>query len=399
METISISEYDYLLPDEKIAKYPLDNRELSGLLVYNKGKITNNTFSDLHQFIPENSLLVFNNTRVIQARLQFKKQTGAEIEIFCLEPSEPADYYQSFQQNQTCTWKCLIGNSKKWKEGTISLLFNKNDLTIELKAERIADYGEWQQIKFSWNNSNISFGEILEIVGKTPIPPYLHRDSENIDKSRYQTIYSLQNGSVAAPTAGLHFTPAVFERLENKNIKPCGITLHVGACTFRPVKEENAALHVMHTEHFFVKKDVLEQLLKFENNITAVGTTSMRTLESIYHIGTKIVKKQDNPFFIGQWEVYNSDEISVKQSIESLLNYCITQNCTEIAASTQIMIVPDYKFKMVQRLITNFHQPKSTLLLLIAAFTGKDKWKGIYNHALENNYRFLSYGDSSLLIP
>ena len=399
METISISDYDYQLPDEKIAKYPLENRDLSKLMVYNKGEISINSFSDVHNFIPENSLLVFNDTRVIQARLLFKKPTGAAIEIFCLEPAEPSDYYQSFQQTQSCSWKCLVGNLKKWKEGTISLFFNLNEKTVELKAEKQIENDDWQQIKFSWNNSDIRFGDILEIVGKTPIPPYLHRESESIDKNRYQTIYSLQNGSVAAPTAGLHFTPAIFERLENKNVNYCGITLHVGAGTFRPVKEENAVLHPMHTEHFFVKKEVLEQLLQFENNVTAVGTTSLRTLESIYHIGVKLLNKHKNPFFIGQWDAYDHYEITVKQSIEALLEFCKVHNCTEIAASTQIMIVPGYKFKIVQKLITNFHQPKSTLLLLIAAFIGKDKWKNIYEHALDHNFRFLSYGDSSLLIP
>jgi S-adenosylmethionine:tRNA ribosyltransferase-isomerase len=398
MQYIPISNYNYQLPAERIAKYPLENRDLSKLLVYSKGKIHDDVFSNIHNHIPTNSLLVFNDTRVIQARLKFYKASGAEIEIFCLEPHSPADYYQNFQQKENCSWKCLVGNLKKWKEGRIFLHFIWNDNKELLEAELEQNFGEYQQIKFYWNNKNISFANVLEQAGNTPIPPYLNRPSEDLDRSRYQTIYSIEKGSVAAPTAGLHFTPAVFEKLEIQDVTYCGITLHVGAGTFRPVKDENAANHPMHTEHFFIKKSVLEQLLNNVGNVTSVGTTSMRALESIYWMGVQLIDKQENPFFIDQWDwkVLHKN-YTTKQVIEALINYCAVENISEIAASTRIMIVPGYTINMVNRLITNFHQPQSTLLLLVAAFVGDSKWKEIYTHALANDYRFLSYGDSSLL--
>jgi S-adenosylmethionine:tRNA ribosyltransferase-isomerase len=400
MQYIPISDYNYLLPDKKIAKYPLESRDSSKLLVFNKGEISDDVFTNLHQYIPSKSLLVFNDTRVIQARLKFFKPSGAEIEIFCLEPHFPTDYYQSFQQKECCSWKCLVGNLKKWKEGSVFLHFTLHGEEFVLEAIKEAENGEWQQIQFRWNAPSVSFADILEHAGNTPIPPYLHRSSEEIDRNRYQTIYSIEKGSVAAPTAGLHFTPAVFEKLEIKNINYCGITLHVGAGTFKPVKEENAALHPMHTEHFFIKKDVLLMLLENEGNITSVGTTSLRALESIFWMGVKLIEKSENPFFIDQWDAYHlNSQYSTKQVLESLLEFCKSNNLSEIGASTRIMIVPGYTFRIINRLITNFHQPQSTLLLLVAAFVGEMNWNNIYSYALSNNFRFLSYGDSSILIP
>jgi S-adenosylmethionine:tRNA ribosyltransferase-isomerase len=397
---IAISGYDYQLPDERIAKYPHENRDLSKLLVYKNGNLEKDVFSNLAQYIPSGSLMVFNDTRVIQARLQFRKDTGAEIEIFCLEPFEPADYYQAFQRKENCKWKCLVGNLKKWKEGKVELVMNFEGTEIKLQATTEAEKGDWQLIRFTWQPENMSFVEILEIAGKTPIPPYLKRPSEEIDRSRYQTIYSMQNGSVAAPTAGLHFTPSVIEKLENDNIDYCNLTLHVGAGTFKPVKEDNVLLHSMHMEHFFIKKELIIKLLRHKRNITAVGTTSLRALESIFQIGCKLINNFENPFFVEQWEAYEKkNNFTVEQSMFALLKHFEKSGKSEIEAQTQIMIVPGYKFKIVQRLITNFHQPKSTLLLLVAAFVGEQNWKSIYEYALENDFRFLSYGDSSLLIP
>jgi S-adenosylmethionine:tRNA ribosyltransferase-isomerase len=369
-------------------------------LVYKNGNLETDVFSNLQQHIPTGSLMVFNDTRVIQARLQFRKQTGAEIEIFCLEPFEPADYYQAFQKKGNCKWKCLVGNLKKWKESTIELTLKLEGIEILIKALLEADFGEWQIINFEWQPDTFSFGEILEMAGKTPIPPYLRRQSEEIDRSRYQTIYSIQNGSVAAPTAGLHFTPAVIEKLENDNIDYCNLTLHVGAGTFKPVKGDNALLHSMHTEHFYIKKELIIKLLRYKGNVTAIGTTSLRALESIYQIGSKLLTNSENPFIIDQWEVYNKEyNYTSEQTLLSLLKYFEKIGKSELEAQTQIMIIPGYKFKMVNRLITNLHQPKSTLLLLVAAFVGEKNWKLIYDYALENDFRFLSYGDSSILIP
>jgi S-adenosylmethionine:tRNA ribosyltransferase-isomerase len=398
MEYISVSEYDYDLPEEKIARYPLESRDLSKLLVYKNNKISDDIFSNLHQHLPSESLMIFNDTRVIQARLIFKKETGAEIEIFCLEPLDPADYYLSFQKTGSSLWKCLVGNLKKWKEGNIFLEFLIRGVKVVVEASREKDFSEWQQIRFSWNPEHLSFGDILEHAGKTPIPPYLRRNSEESDKTRYQTIYSMINGSVAAPTAGLHFTPQVFEKLENKGIEYSYLTLHVGAGTFRPIKEDNALLHPMHSEHFYVKQEFLKQLIHFDGNMTAVGTTSLRALESIYWMGVKIIMNIENPMFIKQWETYqlNSD-YKFSEAANALIDYCKTKNLEQIEATTQLMIVPGYEFKTANRLITNFHQPKSTLLMLVASFIGNDCWKKIYVYAQKNDFRFLSYGDSSLL--
>ena len=397
-QNIRIESYDYQLPDERIAKYPLEQRDKSKLLVYNKGMITSDTFYSVDKYLPDNSTLVFNNTKVIQARLKFYKETGAQIEIFCLEPIEPSDYALAFEQTEKVTWKCIVGNLKKWKTEDLKSRIRIKDSEIEIVATKKGAVGNTQIIEFKWNNNLVSFSEILENVGVTPIPPYLNRESENIDKERYQTVYSKFKGSVAAPTAGLHFTKAVLEKLQKKEIKLSEITLHVGAGTFTPVKSETVNEHEMHTEHFVVKKETIQQLLDAER-IVAVGTTSVRTIESLYWIGVKLIFQNKLDTHITQWEPYNlKTGIFKEEALQALFNYMNQNDLKQIEASTQIMIVPGYDFKMIDLLITNFHQPKSTLLLLIAAFIGDD-WKNVYRYALENGFRFLSYGDSSVLIP
>jgi len=396
---IKINEYIYELDEKRIAKYPLQNRDDSKLLIYKKGDISHDSFHKIHKINDIEGLFVFNNTKVIQARLNFRKKTGANIEIFCLEPFDPTDYNLMFQSEGSCIWKCVIGNLKKWKEGELINKLYKGDKEIELHAEKLSSDADSHLIKFSWDDE-ISFGEILELSGKIPIPPYLKRDSEESDKQRYQTIYSIHKGSVAAPTAGLHFTENVLSELQKKGIKNSFITLHVGAGTFKPVKEQNISDHEMHTEHFSVNKKLINDLIKNLNNVTVVGTTSVRTLESLYYIGLKLESTPNlKSFHIDQWEVFKlKSSISVKKSFLNILKFMNTNRIEELHATTKIMIVPGYKFKVINKLITNFHQPKSTLLLLIAAFIGED-WKRVYSYALENGFRFLSYGDSSILIP
>ncbi|HEY9125220.1 MAG TPA: S-adenosylmethionine:tRNA ribosyltransferase-isomerase [Bacteroidales bacterium] len=396
---IPIAEYTYDLPDERIAKYPLSHRDLSKLLVYDKGNILSEKFGSISQYLPENSLLVFNNTKVIKARMMFQKATGAAIEIFCLEPENPSDYQQAFNQTRRCSWKCLVGNLKKWKSGEITAIVNINNKPVTIKALLLQNMQQWQIVQFNWDAENITFGQLLENAGQIPIPPYLNRESENIDLLRYQTIYSQHEGSVAAPTAGLHFTDDVFKALSSKGVEQCAVTLHVGAGTFMPVKTDDALQHDMHAERFYIPLQNIEKLLKNIGNITAVGTTSMRALESLYQIGVALILKKNNPFLVSQWQYRQvNEQITALQALEAIINYCKEKNLKGIEAETRIMIVPGYKFRMVNRLITNFHQPQSTLLLLVAAFIGPD-WRKIYDYALANNYRFLSYGDSSLLIP
>ncbi|MDY6801195.1 MAG: S-adenosylmethionine:tRNA ribosyltransferase-isomerase [Bacteroidota bacterium] len=397
-ENIKIDQYTYELPDKRIAKYPLVQRDLSKLLVYNRGTIEHNTFLNLERYISENDTMVFNNTKVIQARLNFYKETGAKIEVFCLEPVNPSDYVLAFQQNQKVTWKCIVGNVKKWKNDLLKQKFVINNTEVELSARKISHKGNTRMIEFTWNNTSFCFSEIIDHIGKMPIPPYLNRDSENIDKDRYQTVYSKLKGSVAAPTAGLHFTNKVFEKLKTKNVNIEEITLHVGAGTFTPVKSETVDNHEMHTEHFMVNQSTLLNLVKAKK-ITVVGTTTVRTVESIYWLGVKLINTGILDLKLNQWEVYELPKnISKQQAFEALLNYMQKNNLETLHAATQIMIVPGYSFKIIDVLITNFHQPKSTLLLLIAAFIGND-WKKVYDYALENDFRFLSYGDSSILIP
>ena len=398
VEDINIEDYNYGLPDERIAKYPLPQRDHSKLLVYRNGEISEDRFFQLNHYLPDNSLLVFNNTKVIQARMRFRKDTGAQIEIFCLEPRDPADYAQAFVQNKSCIWLCLIGNSKRWKGGKLSCVIGNTSFS----AERVESFGDTHLVRFEWDNPSLSFAEILEKHGELPIPPYLNRKTEENDKETYQTVYSKIKGSVAAPTAGLHFTEPVFDSLKSKNIDLEELTLHVGAGTFKPVKSETLAEHEMHTECISVKKSTLVKLLENQGRVFAVGTTSVRTLESLYYIGAILEQKTPmNPYnlSVSQWFPYNEEnnKISTKQALENIVDYMDREGLENLSAHTQILIAPGYKFKVVNGIITNFHQPKSTLLLLISAYMNGN-WQSIYNYALGNDFRFLSYGDSSLLI-
>lgn len=397
---IYIDEYDYPLPDERIAKYPLQQRDRSKLLIYQNHEIQERTFCDIADFIPENSLLVYNNTRVIQARLLFRKTTGAQIEVFCLEPANPADYAQSLGSNAVCEWKCMVGNLKKWKEGILSKQITIAGFEFTFTAEMLSSTENTHIVRFSWDNGNIHFADILENAGELPIPPYLHRKTEESDLSSYQTVYSKIKGSVAAPTAGLHFTNEVFESLKNKNIELQEVTLHVGAGTFQPVKTRDIAEHHMHTEVISVHRSTIESLINNYGKIIAVGTTSVRTLESLYYIGLKITKNSPSAnerLRVTQWEPYEEQEnIETASALQNILNYLDAHELSTLHAETQIMIKPGYKFRLVNGIITNFHQPKSTLLLLVSAFV-EGNWNVIYDYALKNNFRFLSYGDSSLL--
>lgn len=397
IEEIKITDYDYNLPEERIAKYPLEKRDESKLLIYKEGKIEENKFKHIGEYLPENILMVFNNTKVIQARLIFRKETGAQIEIFCLEPKEPADYARVFVQNHSCTWLCMVGNLKKWKNGKLNCSVRGTLLT----AEKIESYGDTHLVRFEWDDPELSFAEILEISGELPIPPYLNRKTEESDNQTYQTVYSKIKGSVAAPTAGLHFTEEVFDSLSRKHIAFEELTLHVGAGTFKPVKTETIETHVMHSECITVRKETIENLLKNIGRIFAVGTTSVRTLESLYYIGVMISLNQGiaiQDIQVTQWMPYDEENnrIPVMESLTQILQYMERNKINNLTTHTQIMIVPGYRFKIVEGIITNFHQPKSTLLLLISAFVGK-QWNTIYNYALRNEFRFLSYGDSSLL--
>lgn len=400
IRSVKTEDYSYILPEKRIAKYPLPNRDSSKLLVYNKGDISQRKFYELHELFSENDFIVFNNTKVIQSRLIFYKSTGARIEIFCLEPVSPPDYAMVFQETNKCTWKCIVGNLKKWKNDSISAEIQVNGCQLKVEATKVSRNPESQQVEFKWNNKDISFGDILKSMGQTPIPPYLNRNSEDSDKKNYQTVYSKYNGSVAAPTAGLHFTDKTLKSLKKKSVRLDNITLHIGAGTFKPIKSQMIGDHEMHTEHFSVNLSLIKNLISNIGHITATGTTTVRTLESLYWLGVKIKEKQNlNNHHIDQWEIYDLPyNISVKDSLRSISDYMASNQKETIKASTQIIIVPGYKFKLINKLITNFHQPKSTLLLLVAAFIGDDFSK-IYDYALNNNFRFLSYGDSSILIP
>ncbi len=395
VKQINISDYNYNLPDERIAKFPLEKRDSSKLLTYISGNVSTNVFSSLPEILPANSCLVFNNTRVIQARLEFFKSTGSRIEIFCLEPQEPSSYELSLSSTQSCVWKCMIGNLKKWKGEVLKKEVGADNLVLE--AERLETNGNTSYIKFSWNNG-VSFAEVLDLLGELPIPPYLNRKTQESDKTTYQTVYSKVKGSVAAPTAGLHFTPEVISALHTKGINTMELTLHVGAGTFQPVKAEEIGGHAMHAEKIEVSKVFIQNLIENLGNIVAVGTTSVRTLESLYYLGVQL-HNGDTSLLVNQWEPYESEKVlSACEALEAILNYMEKTQSNILYATTQIMIVPGYKFNIVNVLITNFHQPKSTLLLLLAAFVG-EKWRELYEYALNNDYRFLSYGDSSVLIP
>ncbi len=396
---IKISDFTYDLPESRIAKYPLAERDKSKLLVWQNGKISETIFEETVDFIPENSQLVFNNTRVIHARLFFRKETGSKIEIFCLEPVRPQDYQLAFQEKKQVVWKCMIGNSKKWKSGILSREIEISGERVNFQAERISQFGNTFHIKFTWDKF-FTFAEIIEHTGVLPIPPYLNRESEESDENSYQTIYAKIDGSVAAPTAGLHFTDSVLAKLQLKNITTREITLHVGAGTFQPVKSETIDGHTMHNEIVIIPKKTIEDFIDHKNKVVAVGTTSVRSLESLYWLGLQMENNTFEPKEprVLQWEPYeNEAKITTKKAFQNIVEH-LEQTCqTNIQFSTQIIILPGYNFKVIDGLFTNFHQPQSTLLLLISAFLGDD-WKKVYNYALANDFRFLSYGDSNLYL-
>lgn len=416
---IRIDDYNYDLPDERIAKFPLKERDHSKLLIYNKGALSDDVFYNLPQYLPKGALMVFNNTRVIQARMHFRKETGALIEVFLMEPAEPADYEQMFQSTVKCSWLCMIGNLKKWKEGPLKRDFEIKGQKLTLCAtmdrskttEKSGGTNYW--VDFEWDNPQINFADILDAVGELPIPPYLNRETEESDKVTYQTVYSKIKGSVAAPTAGLHFTDKVLADLDAHGIVRDEVTLHVGAGTFKPVKTEEIEGHKMHSEYIVVHRHTFEHLLEHDCKAIAVGTTSVRTLESLYYIGVKLLRNPnatEEDLHVEQWEPYdlphdenglvmvNGKAVTVRESIQTILDYLNRDHLEALHTSTQIIIAPGYVYKIVKMLVTNFHQPKSTLLLLVSAFL-KGDWRKVYDYALSHDFRFLSYGDSNLLMP
>ena len=398
---IHISDYNYNLPDERIAKFPLPVRDQSKLLVYRNGDISETRFTSLPDYVESGTLMIFNNTKVIQARLHFRKETGALIEIFCLEPIQPNDYALNFQQTEHAAWLCLIGNLKKWKEGTLTRRMTVKGQDITLAATRGEARGTSHWVDFTWDNPGVTFADILEMFGELPIPPYLNRETQESDKETYQTVYSKIKGSVAAPTAGLHFTQRVLDALRAKGADLEEVTLHVGAGTFKPVKSEEIEGHEMHTEYISVSKGSIEKLIAHEGKALAVGTTSVRTLESLYYIGVTLSQHpdaQEADLHVRQWQPYETHPIlSTTEALKHILHYMERHRLDALHTSTQIIIAPGYEYKVVKRMITNFHQPQSTLLLLVSAFV-KGDWKRIYDYALSHDFRFLSYGDSSLLI-
>jgi S-adenosylmethionine:tRNA ribosyltransferase-isomerase len=419
---IKISDYNYDLPDERIAKFPIAQRDHSKLLVYKHGEVSDDVFHHLPTYLPQGALMIFNNTKVIQARLHFRKETGALIEVFLMEPAEPTDYELMFQTTGHCSWLCMIGNLKKWKEGSLKRDFEikGNKLTLSATMRRGDTLGSEAQemvakgggtnywVDFDWDNDKVSFAEILEAVGELPIPPYLNRKTEESDKTTYQTVYSKIKGSVAAPTAGLHFTDAVLKDLDAHGIDREEVTLHVGAGTFKPVKSLEIEGHQMHTEYIVVHRRSLEKLIKHECRVIAVGTTSVRTIESLYYMGVHLLKHpeaNEEELHVKQWDPYELSEdgnlvdgITPMQAIQAIIDYLDRNGLEALHSSTQIIIAPGYQYKIVKMLVTNFHQPQSTLLLLVSAFL-KGDWKKVYDYALSHDFRFLSYGDSSLLIP
>lgn len=402
---IHISEFNYPLPDERIAKFPLPVRDQSKLLLYRHGEVSEDVFTSLPQYLPAGSLMIFNNTKVIQARLHFRKETGALIEVFCLEPIQPNDYVLNFQQTEHAAWLCMIGNLKKWKEGTLKREMTVKGQPLTLTAERGACHGTSHWVDFRWNNPEVTFADILEVFGELPIPPYLNRETQESDKETYQTVYSKIKGSVAAPTAGLHFTPRVLDALSEKGVDLEELTLHVGAGTFKPVKSEEIEGHEMHTEYISVSRSTLQKLIAHEGKAVAVGTTSVRTLESLYHIGITLLNNPDateDELHVRQWQPYEmSAEASATpaaDALQAIIRYLDRHGMETLHTSTQIIIAPGYEYRIVKAMVTNFHQPQSTLLLLVSAFVHGD-WRKIYDYALSHDFRFLSYGDSSLLIP
>lgn len=395
---IKIEDFNYLLPDERIAKYPLAERDASKLLHYRDGRVCEYAFTDIPELLPEGSVMVFNDTKVVPARLHFQRSTGAHIEIFCLEPVQPAEYATIFAERVSCRWKCIVGNVKRWKNDTLSLYNPLDDTkisTMNLRADLVERSGETSIVEFSWDNGE-PFSAVLEVCGSVPIPPYLNRETEAIDLERYQTLYAKYRGSVAAPTAGLHFTQRVLDAIKQRNIEMETVCLHVGAGTFLPVKSSLVSEHTMHREPFVVTLDFLERLLAKKGKTIAVGTTSVRTLESLYYIGVKCIET-GLPGDVMQWEPYEREyPYTLNDALSAIVKYLKDNSLTELKVGTRIIIVPGYEFKVVDVLVTNFHQPQSTLLLLISAFVHGD-WKKLYNYALEHDFRFLSYGDSSVL--
>lgn len=420
METkhIHISDYNYDLPDSRIAKFPVSPRDTSKLLVYRHGEISDDIFYNLPKYLPEKSLMVFNNTKVIQARMHFRKETGALIEVFLMEPAAPTDYELMFQTRGECSWLCMVGNLKKWKEGSLVRTFDVAGTTINFKATMRRDIidaksgGTNYWVDFAWDNPQVSFAEILDAVGELPIPPYLNRETQDSDKTTYQTVYSKIKGSVAAPTAGLHFTDKVLAAIDAAGVRREELTLHVGAGTFKPVKSEEIYGHTMHTEYVCVRRDTLQTLLDYDCCAIAVGTTSVRTLESLYYMGVKLEANPDaaeEDLHVCQWEPYEKadgtpvggnlvDGITPQKAISNIIAWLDKNNLKTLHSSTQIIIAPGYEYKIVKVLVTNFHQPQSTLLLLVSAFL-KGDWHNVYDYALSHDFRFLSYGDSSILIP
>ena len=420
METkhIHISDYNYDLPDSRIAKFPVSPRDTSKLLVYRHGEISDDIFYNLPKYLPQKSLMVYNNTKVIQARMHFRKETGALIEVFLMEPAAPTDYELMFQTRGECSWLCMVGNLKKWKEGSLVRNFDVAGSTINFKATMRRDIidaksgGTNYWVDFAWDNPLVSFAEILDAVGELPIPPYLNRETQDSDKTTYQTVYSKIKGSVAAPTAGLHFTDKVLAAIDAAGVRREELTLHVGAGTFKPVKSEEIDGHTMHTEYVCVRRDTLQTLLDYDCCAIAVGTTSVRTLESLYYMGVKLEANPDaaeEDLHVCQWEPYEKadgtpvdgnliDGITPQKAISNIIAWLDKNNLKTLHSSTQIIIAPGYEYKIVKVLVTNFHQPQSTLLLLVSAFL-KGDWRNVYDYALSHDFRFLSYGDSSILIP
>ncbi|MBP5798513.1 MAG: S-adenosylmethionine:tRNA ribosyltransferase-isomerase [Prevotella sp.] len=406
-KNIRISDYNYPLPDERIAKFPMAQRDHSKLLIYQKGEVGEDVFYNLPNYLPEGALMVFNNTKVIQARMHFRKDTGALIEVFLLEPAEPTDYEQMFQISGHCAWYCLVGNLKKWKEGSLTREFTVDGIQITLKATRGEIHGTSHRVDFEWTGG-ISFAEVIDAMGELPIPPYLNRETQESDKTTYQTVYSKIKGSVAAPTAGLHFTSEVLQAIDAHGIDREELTLHVGAGTFKPVKSEEIEGHEMHTEFISVRRETITKLIRHGGQAIAVGTTSVRTLESLYYMGLKVLCDPDlteEQLHVAQWEPYEGvisekygQEVLAVEALQALADWMDVHEMTVLHSSTQIIIAPGYDYKIVKMLVTNFHQPQSTLLLLVSAFV-KGDWRKIYDYALIHDFRFLSYGDSSLLIP
>lgn len=398
VRNIRISDYNYPLPDHRIAKHPLAAREQCKLLCYKVGgEISEGHFYDVPAVLPEKAMLVYNNTRVINARLRFHKSTGSTIEIFCLEPVAPCDYQLIFQTTQSCTWLCLVGNSKRWKQGPLTQEIEVDGKTVTLEANRGERRGNSFEIEFLWNGG-VTFASILEAIGEIPIPPYLNRGTESTDSADYQTVYSHIDGSVAAPTAGLHFTDEVLAECDKRGITRCELTLHVGAGTFQPVKSENIGEHEMHHEFISVQRSLLVDLINAEGPVVAVGTTSVRTLESLYYVGQVLETNPDadeEMLTVKQWMPYSTPcEISTKKALQNVVDYLDRHHAEAYMGSTQLMIAPGFQYRIISGMITNFHQPQSTLLLLVSAFVGADHWRAIYDYALNHDFRFLSYGDA-----